>query len=146
MMFLRNTFAVNAAILALTLTFLISSGVALGQGGNAGQSNPGYSGAPGAVNPDTIDDATLKQTAKAFVKVRQIVQTAQQALNNTGDDARKEQIAKQAESREMAAVKAEGLQPQQYNQVIRLAQVDKAFQQKFLSYVNKVKTSPSEAE
>jgi Domain of unknown function (DUF4168) len=80
------------------------------------------------------------------VKVRQIAQTAQQALNNTGDDARKEQIAKQAESREMAAVKAEGLQPQQYNHVIRLAQVDKAFQQKFLSYVNKVKTSPSEAE
>jgi hypothetical protein len=43
----------------------------------------------------------------------------------------------------MAAVKAEGLQPQQYNQVIQLAQVDKAFQQKFLSYVNEVKNSPS---
>jgi len=35
---------VYAAILGLTLTFLISSGVALGQEGNAGQSNPGYSG------------------------------------------------------------------------------------------------------
>jgi hypothetical protein len=53
--------------LGLTLTFVISSGVALGQEGNAGQSNPGYSGASGAVNPDTIDDATLKQTAKAYV-------------------------------------------------------------------------------
>jgi hypothetical protein len=75
--------------------------------------------------------------------VRQIAQTAQQALSNTGDDVQKEQIAKQAESKKMAAVKAEGLQPQQYNHVIQLAQVDKAFQQKFLSYVDKVKNSPS---
>ena len=43
----------------------------------------------------------------------------------------------------MAAVKAEGLQPQQYNQVIQLARVDKAFEQKFLSYVNDVKDSSS---
>jgi hypothetical protein len=43
----------------------------------------------------------------------------------------------------MAAVKAEGLQPQQYNQVIQLARVDKAFEQKFLSYVNAVKNSSS---
>jgi uncharacterized iron-regulated membrane protein len=136
-------FTVSAAMLAMTLTFLISSGVALSQARDAGQSNPSYSGAPSAVNPDTIDDATLKQTAKAFVKVRQIAQTAQQALSNTGDDVQKEQIAKQAESKKMAAVKAEGLQPQQYNHVIQLAQVDKAFQQKFLSYVDKVKNSPS---
>src|SRR6478672_3744780 len=60
---------VSAAILGLTLTFVISSGVALGQEGNAGQSNPRYSGASGAVNPNTIDDATVAQTAKAFVKV-----------------------------------------------------------------------------
>jgi uncharacterized protein DUF4168 len=133
MMFSRNTFAVNAAILALTLTFLISSGVALGQGGNAGQSNPGYSGAPGAINSDTIDDATLKQTAKAFVKVRQIVREANQDLNKTNDNAQQQEIAKQAESRKMAAVKAEGLQPQQYNQVIQLARNDKSFEQKFLS-------------
>jgi hypothetical protein len=43
----------------------------------------------------------------------------------------------------MAAVKAEGLQPQQYNQVLQLARVDKAFEQKFLFYVNAVKNSPS---
>jgi ribosome-binding protein aMBF1 (putative translation factor) len=142
MMFSPNNFAVYG-VLALTLTFLISSGVALGQGGNAGQSNLVYSGAAGAVNPNTIDDATLKQTAKAYVKVRQIVQKAEQDLNNTTDNAQQQQIAKQAESRKMAAVKAEGLQPQQYNQVIQLARVDKAFEQKFLSYVNEVKNSSS---
>ena len=95
------------------------------------------------VNPNTIDDATLKQTAKAYVKVRQIVQKAELDLNNTTDNAQQQQIAKQAESRKMAAVRAEGLQPQQYNQVIQLARVDKAFEQKFLSYVNAVKNSSS---
>jgi ribosome-binding protein aMBF1 (putative translation factor) len=131
-----------AAILGLTLTFLISSGVALGQDGSASRSNPAHSGASGAVNPDKIDDATLKQTAKAYVKVRQIVQTAEQDLNKTTDNAQQQEIAKLAESRKMAAVKAEGLQPQQYNQVIQLARVDKAFEQKFLSYVNEMKISP----
>jgi Domain of unknown function (DUF4168) len=134
MMFSANNFAVYAAILGgLTLTFLIFSGVVLGQEGNAGRGNPGYSGASGAVNPSRIDDATLKQTAKAFVKVRQIVREANQDLNKTNDNAQQQEIAKQAESRKMAAVKAEGLQPQQYNQVIQLARNDKSFEQKFLS-------------
>jgi hypothetical protein len=116
-------------MLALTLTFLISSGMALAQAGNAGQSKPGYSGATAAVNPGTIDDVTVKQTAKEYVKVRQIVQNAEQALNNTGDDAQKQQMAEQAESKKMAAVKSEDLQPQQYNQVIQLARADKSFEQ-----------------
>jgi len=137
-----STFAMFAAMLALTLTFLISPGVALGQEGHPGQSKPRYSGAPGAVNP-TINDATLKQTAKAFVKVRQIEQKARQALNNTSDDAQKRQITAQAESDKIDAVKAEGLQPQQYNHVIELAQADRAFQQRFLSYVNEVEKSSS---
>ena len=90
---------VYAAILGLTMMFLISSGVALGQEGNAGHSNPGYSGASGAVNPNRIDDATLKQTAKAYVKVRQIVQQANQDLNKTNDKVQQQEIANQAESR-----------------------------------------------
>ena len=111
---LTNTFAMFVAMLALTLMFLLSSGVALGQEGNTG-SNPGYSGGPGAINPGTIDDATLKQTARAYVRVRQIVQKAQQAFNSASDAAQKQQIAEQVESGKMAAVKAEGLKPQQYN-------------------------------
>src|SRR5882672_9323577 len=80
MMSSANNFTVYAAIVVLTLTFLVSSGVALGQEGNAGQSNPGYSGASGAANPSRIDDATLQQTAKAYVKVQQIVREANQTL------------------------------------------------------------------
>jgi hypothetical protein len=142
MMLSTKTFAAYAAILGLTLTFLISSGAALGQEGSAGQSDPGYSGAA-AVNPNTIDDATVKHAAKALVKVRQIVQEANQDISNTNDNAQQQQIANQAESRKMAAVKAEGLQPQQYNQVIQLAQLDKNFGQKFFSYAEAAQDASS---
>jgi hypothetical protein len=37
------------------------------QAENAGQSNPAYSGASDTANPGTIDDATLKRTAKAWL-------------------------------------------------------------------------------
>src|SRR5258708_26358218 len=96
---------VSAAILGLTLTFVISSRVATGQEGNAGQSNPGYSGASSAGNPSTIDDATLKQTAKPYVKVQQIVQEANQDLNKKNDKAQQLEIANQAESRKSATLK-----------------------------------------
>ena len=129
------------AVLVLTLTLLIAPALALGQDGNTDRSNPAYSGASGTVNSGTIDDATLKQTAKAYVKVRQIVQEANSDINKTNDNAQQQQIAKEAEVKKLAAVKGEGLQPQQYNQVIQLARADKAFEQKFLSYVDAVKGS-----
>jgi hypothetical protein len=119
---------------------------AVGQDGSAGQGNPAHSGASGAVNPDKIDNATLKQTAKAYVKVQQIAREANEDLNKTDDKAQQQEIATQAESRKMAAAKAEGLQPQQCNQVIQLARVDKAFERKFLSYLNEVNNSPSWAQ
>ena len=142
----NRIFAISATMLAFALAFLVSSGVALAQAGDATQSGPGSSAAPSTVNPASIDEATLKHTAKAFVKVTEIVQNAQQAVDNTADDAKKEQIATQAQSKEMAAVKAEGLQPAQYNHVLQLAQADDAFQQKFLSYVKKVKKSQSASD
>ena len=114
------------AVLVLTLTLLIAPALALGQDGNTNKSNPAYSGASGTVNSGTIDDATLKQTAKAYVKVRQIVQEANSDINKTNDNAQQQQIAKEAEVKKLAAVKGEGLQPQQYNQVIQLARADKA--------------------
>jgi hypothetical protein len=72
--------------------------------------------------------------------VRGIVQRGQQALDSTRDDAQKQDIAEQVESRKLAAVKSEGLQPQQYNQVLQLARADGQLQQKFLSYVNRAKS------
>jgi Domain of unknown function (DUF4168) len=127
--------AVYAATVALTLMLLISIRSASAQEGSAGHPDSKDIG----VSSATVDDTTLKETAKAYVKVRAIVQTAQQAIDGTNDNAAKQHIAEQVESRKLAAVKSEGLQPQQYNQVLYLVKADKQLQQKFLSYANQVK-------
>lgn len=133
---------IDAAVVGFILTFLILPGLSLGQDGNPDKS-PAYSAAGGGapISPDTINDATLKRTAKAYVKVRQIVDQANDNLGKTTDRAQQQQIATKAEANKMAAVKSEGLQPQQYNQILQLARADKTFAQKFLSYVNDVKHS-----
>jgi hypothetical protein len=41
-----------------------------------------------------------------------------------------------AQSEKLAAVRNEGLDPQQYNQVIQMVQNDPGLQQKFANYVN----------
>jgi hypothetical protein len=131
------TSAMFASAFVLALTCVIPRHVALAQGAPPDQANPGYSEAPPTINPNTVDEATLKRTANAYVKVKQIVQKRERALNSTDDQAKRQQITEQAEVKEKAAVTAEGLQPQRYNQVIQLAEADPAFQQKFLSYVDK---------
>jgi hypothetical protein len=129
----------NAAISALTIAVLLmlpaSSSSAQSEGRDAQPAIPEYSGSPGSANPQLIDDATLQHTAKAFVKVSQILKSEQRVLDNAGDDTAKMKVAKKAELEKVAAVKAEGLQPQQYNQVLQLVQTDTNLQQKFLSYL-----------
>ncbi len=136
MSFSSNRFAIYVLMFALTLVLLISSSAAQGQQRGPGHPGLGSSGAPSA----TVDDGTLKQTAKAYVKVKEIVQRGQQAVDSTRDDAQKQHISEQVESRKLAAVQSEGLQPQQYNQVLQLAQADGQLQQKFLSYVRQAKS------
>ena len=131
-----KTLSVWSLTIGVLLALLpISSSLAQSGGRNADSGIPEYSGAPNADSPQLIDDATLQHTAKAFVKVAQIAKSEEHVLNNAGDDAVKMKAAEQAESEKVAAVKAEGLQPQQYNQVLQLVQTDSNLQQKFLSYV-----------
>jgi len=136
MCFSRYTSAVCAATVALTLTLLISLSSALGKEGSAGRPDSKDIRVLGA----TVDDTTLKQTAKAYVKVREIVQNGQQAVAATRDNTQKEHIAAQVESSKLAAVKSEGLQPQEYNHVLQLVQGDKQLEEKFVSYANQVRT------
>src|SRR5207245_1748962 len=75
--------------------------------GSRGHSSRGYSGAPGAANPAapaTVDDATLERTARAYVKVQQISENERGAINGARDDASRQSIAQQAESKQVAAV------------------------------------------
>jgi hypothetical protein len=131
---IKTTSAFTVAI-AVLLALPISSSMAQSAGKHADPNIPEYSGSPGGADPQLIDDATLQHTAKAFVKVTQIVKTEQSVLNRAASDTAKMQAAQQAESEKVAAVKAEGLQPQQYNQVLQLVQTDSNLQEKFLSYL-----------
>ena len=126
----RKVFAASA--LALFVASPISSVFA----DNSSAMNDSGASAAAPAQSAQIDDATLQKAAKAYVKVKQIVHQEKQA-NAAQPPQASDQSAK------MAAVKAEGLQPQQYNQVIQLARTDKAFEQKFLSYVNEVQNSSS---
>jgi hypothetical protein len=128
----NSVLKIQLAVLATILTMVLACSEARSQSGDA--STPSSAAAPGAGN-QTIDDATVKRTAAAYVKVQRIEQYGQQALAGASNDAEKQQIAQQVEAKKMAIVAAEGLQPEQYNQVVRLALADKTSQQKFLSYV-----------
>ena len=90
-------------------------------------------------SPSRVDDTTLKRAAAAYVKVRDISVKAEQEINSTDDAAKKQQLMDESESEKLAAVKAQGMEPQQYNNVIRLVKHDSGLQQKFLSYVQELR-------
>ena len=71
-------------------------------------------------SPSRVDDATLKRAAAAYVKVRDISVKAEQEINSTDDTAKKQQLADESESEKVAAVKAQGMEPQQINNVIMI--------------------------
>ncbi len=91
--------------------------------------------------PSRIDDATLKRAAAAYVKVRDISEKTEKEMNSTDDSAKKQQLMDESESEKVAAVKAQGMEPQQYNNVIMLVKDDTGLQQRFLSYVQQLRRS-----
>ena len=119
----RKVFAAGA--LTVSAAFPISgafaqSATSMGDSGSS-VSAPAQSG--------QVDDATLQKAAKAYVKVKQIVH--QDKTANSGADA---QPADQSDK--LSAVRDQGLNPQQYNQIIQMVQNDPQLQQKFATYVN----------
>jgi len=127
--------AIVATIFGMTL--LPSLGIAAMRGDSA-PSVSAYAQASGATNPSSVDDVTLKRTAAAFVKVREISVKANQAIDHTDDTTKKQQLATESELEKVAAVKEEGIEPQQYNNILQIVQNDSSLRQKFLSYVQEL--------
>ena len=119
----RKVFASSA--LALFIAFPIS-GVLAQESGAPGDSAPAAAAPAQSGQPD---DATLQKAAKAYVKVKQIV-------HQTKETKAAGSSAQPADSEKLDAVKNEGLDPQQYNQIIQMVQNDPGLQQKFAGYVN----------
>jgi hypothetical protein len=129
--------AVSVAALGMTMT-LPSSAMVVANGRSAQSAAALYAQAD-AITPRSLDDATLRRTAAAYVKVRDIVKKTQQEISSTDDAARKEQLAAQSESAKVEAVKQAGMDPQEYNAVLQMVKADTGLQQKFLSYVQEIK-------
>ena len=134
-MTLTNKLLAAGALTAL-IAFPISSAFAQSAGsmGDSGSSassanSMGAPSAPAPAQSGQVDDATLQKAAKAYVKVKEIVHQDKQA--NSGASA---QPANQSDK--LNAVRDQGLDPQQYNQIIQMVQNDPQLQQKFATYVN----------
>lgn len=117
--------------------FAQSSG-AMGDSGSAASSSSGSMGESGSMaSPPSqsaqVDDATLQKAAKAYVKVKQIVHESKQAPPAANGE---QADPKASQSEKLAAVRNEGLDPQQYNHIIEMVQNDPQLQQKFANYVN----------
>jgi hypothetical protein len=140
-MTLRKVLAASAlaALLAFpaSAVFAQSSGAMGDSGSSSASSSSGSMGESGSMSSAPgqsaqIDDATLQKAAKAYVKVKQIVHQSKQA-DSSGNGAQADPAA--AQSAKLNAVRNEGLDPQQYNQVIQMVQNDPQLQQKFANYV-----------
>src|ERR1700716_412544 len=111
--------------LAALLVFAKAPALAQDAAGSMGRGSPDYSGAPGTANPAApvvVDDATLKRTARAYVKVEQISKNERSAISGASGGTTRQSPGPQGRAQKMAAVNAEGLHPEQYNQVLALVQ------------------------
>ena len=134
---------VSAGVLTIAIFMFIatSSSIAQTSDQSAGPNAAGYSAAPPTADSQAIDDATLKQAAQTFVKVKQITQREKTAVNDMQDEAAKQKIVQQAQAEKLSIVEAAGMQPQRYDQILQTVQADPGLQQKFFSYVDQPKDS-----
>ncbi len=90
-------------------------------------------------NPSSrVDDRILKKVARAFVKVREIAQKESGGMTGSEQNgATDQQVVERAESEKVEAVKAEGLKPQEYNQIMTMVENDKDLKARLMSYVAK---------
>jgi hypothetical protein len=130
--------AIAATILGLAMGLPSLGNSAMNQNS---ASDSSYTQASSAANSGSVDDATLKRTAAAYVKLRDISIKAEQAINRTDDTARKQQLMAESDSAKVEAMEQEGMEPQQYNNIISLLSDNSGLQQKFQSYVKQLRSS-----
>jgi hypothetical protein len=133
----RKLVIASVGALAMCVALPVASAMARASGSEGGNSMspPSSSDSNSMSSPSasgsSVDDATLHKAAQAYVKVKQIVHQAKQ---DSGDTTA--QNSKQIESEKIQAVRSEGLDPMQYNQVIQMVENDPNLQEKFKNYVS----------
>ncbi len=134
---------VTAGLLTIAVFMFIATSSSIAQTGDqsAAPNESAYSAAPATANSQAIDDATLKQAAQTFVKVKQITQKEKSAVNDMQDETAKQKIVQQAQAEKISVVEAAGMQPQNYDRILQTVQADPGLQQKFFSYVDQPENS-----
>lgn len=109
---MRKTFVQNtvlAAILALALTpFAFADPVAP----EHQEAAPGHAG-------ETLDPATKENFIAAYSDVLQVQNKYSQKLQTASDEQQARKLQEQAQQEMLQAVQANGMTPEEYNQVIR---------------------------
>jgi hypothetical protein len=82
-----------------------------------------------------VDKATLNRAAAAFLEVDQFERNGDEQIAATNDAGQKKQVADATEKAVTQAVKENGLELAQYNQILHLVMSGPVLQQKFLSHV-----------
>jgi hypothetical protein len=73
--------------------------------------------------------------------VDQFIRIGNEEIASTNNAAEKKQIADATEQAASRAVKENGLQPAQYNQIMELVMADRVLEQKFISDVDKAQAA-----
>ena len=116
---------------ALTAALAVAGPVTL-----AAQESPNVgSGVPGAAaaGSASVSDATVAQVGKALRKVEEIRQTYAQRIQSATSQDQQQGLSQQAAAEAQQAVRSQGLNPQQYNDVIRLAQNDVGLRKRLIA-------------
>jgi hypothetical protein len=98
---------------------------------DARSSSPGSSKAA----TSSVDDATLKKVARAFPRIRQINLKIQEKLKETRGTQEQREVLDQAHSQETAIARQEGIDPDQYNEIMREVDNDPNVKAKFAFYL-----------
>ncbi len=131
---LGNVFLGALLIVAIGLTAAIP---ALAQG----EDRADHIAQPGSniSSSSAVDDRTLEKVARAYLKVQKISeQEGSEMKGSERSDTSDRQVAERAESEKLAAVRAQGLEPQQYNRVLMMVDHDKDLKARFMSCLAKL--------
>ncbi|MFW5640294.1 MAG: DUF4168 domain-containing protein, partial [Thermodesulfobacteriota bacterium] len=124
-----------------------------GQPGQPGQPEPGQPGQPGQSAPPTypppgepdgdpselpINDMDLEKAAAAYVVIVENERKMQESMEQTEDDAAKQDLQTAADQRMLQAIRNAGLTVEMYNNILRLVRTNEALRERFQEKVQRL--------
>ena len=125
------TITVCVAVTAMFTVPQVRGQSVMRNSGDARSSSQGSSKA----GTSSVDDTTLKKAARAFPRIRQINLKVQEKLKETSGTQEQREVLDQAHNQETAITRQEGIDPDQYNEIMRKVDSDPSVKAKFAFYL-----------